>query len=90
VRHQGNRYWWNLRARRDQQTVAVHRLPFAESPSESYMAASKLMVNEAGKLYAVRDGKPARGYGGTADVVAYARDHDTPIEIIWPIAATRD
>jgi len=70
--------------------AAVHRLPFAESTSESHMAASKLMIDEADELYAVWDGKPARGYGGTADVVAYARDHDTTVQVIWPAGAERD
>lgn len=70
--------------------VTVHRLPFVESSSESHMTASKLMVDKAAELYAVWDGKPARAYGGTADVVAYARDHDTPVEVIWPTGATRD
>ena len=70
--------------------VAVHVLPFVESTSESHMAASKLMVDEADELYAVWDGKPARAYGGTADVVAYARDHDTPVDVIWPAGASRD
>jgi hypothetical protein len=57
--------------------AAVHRLPFTASTPESHMAASKLMVDEADELYAVWDGKPARSYGGTADVVAYAREHGT-------------
>lgn len=70
--------------------VSVHQMPFTESTSESHMAASKLMVDKADELYAVWDGKPARAYGGTADVVAYARDHDTPVEVIWPVGATRD
>jgi hypothetical protein len=70
--------------------ITVHRLPFVESTSESHMAASKLMVDEADELYAVWDGKPARAYGGTADVVAYARDHDTPVQVIWPAGATRN
>jgi hypothetical protein len=70
--------------------VSVHLLPFTESTSESHMAASKLMVDEADELYAVWDGKPARAHGGTADVVAYARDHDMPVEVIWPVGATRD
>src|SRR5262245_44226488 len=39
--------------------AAVHRLPFTESTSQSHMAASKLMVDEADELYAVWDGKPA-------------------------------
>ena len=70
--------------------VMVHRLPFIESTSESHMAASKLMVDQADELYAVWDGQPARGYGGTADVVAYAREHGTPVQIIWPDGARRD
>jgi hypothetical protein len=70
--------------------VKVHRLPFTESTSESHMAASELMVDTADELYAVWDGKPARGYGGTADVVAYAGQHGVPIHIIWPPGARRD
>jgi hypothetical protein len=70
--------------------AAVRRLPFTESTSESHMAASKLMVDSADELYAVWDGKPTRGYGGTADVVAYAREHNTPVRVIWPDGAQRD
>jgi hypothetical protein len=69
--------------------VAVHRLPFTESTSESHMAASKLMVDQADELYAVWDGKPARAYGGTADVVAYARERGIPVRVIWPDGAQR-
>ena len=76
----------NLIAKADK----VHRLGFTESTSESYMAASELMVDVADELYAVWDGEPARGYGGTADVVTYARHHGIPIHIIWPNGATRD
>jgi hypothetical protein len=70
--------------------AAVHRLPFTESTPESHMAASKLMIDEADELYAVWDGKPARSYGGTADVVAYARERGTPVRVIWPDGAQRD
>jgi hypothetical protein len=70
--------------------VAVHRLPFTESTSESHMAASELMLDNADELYAVWDGKPARGYGGTADVVTYARDHQTPVRVLWPSGAQRN
>jgi hypothetical protein len=70
--------------------VAVHLLPFAESTADSHMAASQLMVDKADELYAVWDGNPARAYGGTADVVAYARNHDTPVDVIWPAGASRD
>ena len=72
------------------QAVAVRRMPFTESSSESHMEASKAMIDQADELFAVWDGQPARGYGGTADVVAYARDHGTPVRVIWPHGAARD
>jgi hypothetical protein len=65
-------------------------LPFPEPTPESFMAASELMINSADELYAVWDGKPARGYGGTADVVAYARERGKPVTVIWPPGAHRD
>jgi hypothetical protein len=71
-------------------TAAVHALPYVEPTPESFMQASRLMVDNADLLWAVWDGKPARGYGGTADVVAYARDQGVPVEIIWPDGAERD
>jgi len=72
------------------QASAIHRLPFTESTPESHMTASKLMVDAADELYAVWDGKAARAYGGTADVVAYARQHSTPVTVIWPQGAQRE
>jgi hypothetical protein len=70
--------------------IEVHRLPFTESTSESHMAASKLMVDQSDELYAVWDGQPARSYGGTADVVAYAQERGVPVRVIWPDGAQRD
>jgi len=69
--------------------TAVHKLPFTDSSPESHMAASKLMIDEADELYAVWDGQPARGYGGTADVVAYARKRGVSLRVIWPQGAQR-
>jgi hypothetical protein len=66
------------------------RMPFAEPTPESFMAASEFMIDTADELYAVWDGRPARGYGGTADVVAYARDRGKPVSVIWPPGAQRD
>lgn len=70
--------------------VHVHRLPFSESDSGAHMAASEFMVSDADRLWAVWDGQPARGYGGTADVVAYARGKSVPVRVIWPNGARRD
>ncbi|WP_113703561.1 hypothetical protein [Nonomuraea lactucae] len=68
----------------------VHRLPFVESTSESHMAASRHMLDGADELLAVWDGEPARGYGGTADVVAEARARGMRVRVIWPNGAHRD
>lgn len=70
--------------------VAVHKLPFIESTSESHMVASRLMIDHADELFAVWDGLPARAYGGTADVVAYAQERGIPVKVIWPDGARRD
>jgi hypothetical protein len=67
----------------------VHRLAFSQPTSESHMSASRYMLDHADELWAVWDGKPARGYGGTADVVQHARLHDLPVHIIWPNGAQR-
>ena len=40
---------------------------------ESYLKSGKTVVDLAELLIAVWDGKPAKGLGGTADVVEYAR-----------------
>ncbi|MEV4525899.1 hypothetical protein [Streptosporangium sp. NPDC049304] len=68
----------------------VHELEFVESTSESHMAASRLMLDHADELFAIWDGEPARGYGGTADVVAEARERAVDVRVIWPEGAQRD
>lgn len=67
----------------------VYRLPYIESTPQAHMAASRRMLEDADALVAVWDGRPARGYGGTADVVDLARTHDLDITLIWPAGATR-
>nr|WSY54289.1 hypothetical protein OG999_31935 [Streptomyces sp. NBC_00886] len=44
------------------------------------------MVDE---LLAVWDGKPAWGYGGTADVVDYPERTGIPVRVLWPEGAIR-
>ncbi len=70
--------------------IQVERLPLVESTEEAHMAASEVLVDRSEVLVAVWDGKPARGLGGTADVVAYARDRGVPVEVVWPEGARRD
>lgn len=70
--------------------TAVHRLPFHESTSDAHMAASKRMLELVDHLMTVWDGQPARGYGGTADVVNEARRRAIPVTVVWPEGAVRD
>lgn len=72
------------------QAIKVHRLDFIESTAETHMAACELMISIVGELIAVWDQQPARGYGGTVDVVAHARDCARTVLIVWPDGATRD
>jgi len=68
----------------------VDHLSYDESTAEAHMAASKAMLDNADRLFAVWDGEPARAYGGTADVVTEARQRGIPVTVIWPKGASRD
>jgi hypothetical protein len=72
------------------QADEVTHLDHVESDSDAHMDASLRMIGEADALVAVWDGKPARGYGGTADVVEAARERGLPVTVIWPDGAERD
>lgn len=69
--------------------AAVHGTGLVESDSAAHMAGSELLVQQVDKLLAVWDGLPARGYGGTADVVTYAQQRGVPVEALWPQEAQR-
>ncbi|UBU14269.1 hypothetical protein [Nonomuraea gerenzanensis] len=67
----------------------TYRLEFVASTAESPMAANVRMLDRAEVLCTVWDGQPARGYGGTADVVAEARRRAVSVRVIWPEGARR-
>jgi hypothetical protein len=46
---------------------------------QAYERAGQLMVERSDVVIAVWDGLPARGTGGTADIVAYARARQVPL-----------
>jgi hypothetical protein len=68
----------------------VVRLDHVESDPTAHMDASLRMLADADELLAVWDGQPARGYGGTADVVTAARAQGMLVAVIWPADVTRD
>lgn len=69
------------------ETIALDR---SISDADAHMDASLRMLDRADELIAVWDGQPARGYGGTADVVQAARDKDVPVTVVWPAGVARD
>lgn len=50
----------------------VEYLKTEGTDEDKYLAAGKRMVEMADVIIAVWDGKPAKGKGGTADIVSYA------------------
>lgn len=65
----------------------AERMEVAPEPGtreEAYLTGGFEIVNNCDVLFAVWDGQPARGKGGTADVVAYARAMGRPIVILNP------
>ncbi|MFF5304777.1 hypothetical protein ACFY5F_36015 [Streptomyces sp. NPDC013161] len=67
----------------------VHRTGLTASTSEAHQAGSEILVGLSDRLIAVWDGQPARGYGGTADVVTYAESVGVPVTIVWPEGTSR-
>jgi hypothetical protein len=69
--------------------IRTDRLDHEESDEQAHMDASAFMLAHVDRLVAVWDGLPARGHGGTADVVALARTLSIPVTVLWPPGAVR-
>ncbi len=61
-------------------------MDFEKSGPAAYFAASRYLVDHCDVLIAVWDGSTS---SGTADAVAYARDRDRQIIVVWPDGAER-
>ncbi|GAA2635125.1 hypothetical protein GCM10010436_49650 [Paractinoplanes durhamensis] len=61
----------------------VITLPYPEPSDEAFLAAGRALVDRCDHLFAVWDGHPARGMGGTGDVVTYARARGLPVTVLW-------
>ena len=63
---------------------AEHVRVIAENGSreDAYLDCGMETVNESDVLLVLWDGEPARGKGGTADVIAYARELGKPLVLI--------
>ncbi|WP_416983941.1 hypothetical protein [Streptomyces sp. T028] len=65
-------------------------LPLQPTHEMAYVAAGQWIVEHVDHLIAVWDGRPARGPGGTGDVVAYARRLGVPVTVLWQAGVLRD
>ena len=66
----------------------VETLSTSGTDEDSYLAAGKRVVDLCDRLFAVWDGQPAKGKGGTGDIVAYAISQKKPIVHFNPLMRT--
>lgn len=59
--------------------ATVERVPAQATREDGYWAAGLAVLDRCDALLAVWDGRPARGRGGTAEVVARARETGRPL-----------
>lgn len=69
--------------------VKVYDTGLSDSNPTADMLANENLVGLVDRLLAVWDGRPARAYGGAADVVAHAERSEVPVDRVWPDGATR-
>ncbi|MDI5967851.1 hypothetical protein POF50_000530 [Streptomyces sp. SL13] len=72
--------------RADRQVVMGH----AKVCDEAYYEAGTYIADHSDLVLAVWDGRPARGHGGTGEIVDYARRRGTPVSVIWKAGVVRD
>jgi hypothetical protein len=72
-----------------QRADAAETLDFDQPSEEAFLAAGRRVVVLSDVLVAVWDGQPAKGLGGTADIVEFARSRNIEISIVWPSDAER-
>jgi hypothetical protein len=71
------------------QATSVETLDYDQPSSAAFLAAGQRVADLSDKLVAIWNGKPARGEGGTADIVAYAQRLGKPVLILWSSAPSQ-
>jgi predicted Rossmann fold nucleotide-binding protein DprA/Smf involved in DNA uptake len=67
----------------------VYILDYRSPSEEAFLKAGYQVVDLSDILLAIWDGKKAKGKGGTADIVRYARKHNKEVIIMWPKGVVR-
>lgn len=68
------------------ETVEV--LNHLEPSEEAYLETGHRVADLSDFLVAVWYGKPAKGKGGKADIVRYAKDRGIDVQVVWPSGVT--
>jgi hypothetical protein len=71
------------------EAARVETCPFKDPSESAFLYAGRRVVDRCDTLIAIWDGAPARGRGGTADIVSYARSIGRDVEIVWPTGMKR-
>jgi hypothetical protein len=82
---QGLAGYQELTACAAEQVLLDHAYP----SEEAFHSAGVYIVDHADALVAVWDGQPAKGFGGTADIVDYARQKGKPVTVVWKEGVVR-
>jgi predicted Rossmann fold nucleotide-binding protein DprA/Smf involved in DNA uptake len=72
-----------------QKADIVEVLDHPEPSEDAFLDAERRVVDLSNLLIAVWDGKVAKGKGGTADTVRYARKRRREVVVLWPAGVTR-
>lgn len=62
----------------------IETLNYPDPTELAFLAAGQRTVDTCDRMIAIWDGAPAKGQGGTAEIVAYARKVGKPVFVIWP------
>ncbi|MFC3997430.1 hypothetical protein ACFOVU_15975 [Nocardiopsis sediminis] len=70
-------------------SALVRYMPHRTAGRAAYEDANAAVLGGIDRLFAVWDGEPSGGKGGTGDAVEYARGKGVPVNVIWPEGARR-
>ena len=68
----------------------VETLDYPIPSEKAFLDAGRRIVEISKILIAVWDGQEAKGKGGTADIVNYAREIKKEVHVVWPLGLKRE
>jgi hypothetical protein len=69
--------------------TSVEQLEFTVPSEDAFLAAGRRIVELSEQMIVAWDGQPAKGKGGTADIVRYAGTLGKPVYNVWPEGVIR-